>query len=107
MTQRPPLRLAHDPEGAPAPVRESVRVARAAEILDCDASQVRRALADGQLAGHGLGKRGVRIYLDSIRAYQEGRPIGEVIHKPPTGKKAAKSAAHGEAVAFLSSMNLV
>jgi hypothetical protein len=102
----PHLRLAHDPESASL-IRASVRVRTAAAALDMDESQVRRLLEAGDLEGHGHGIRGVRIFVDSIRAYQEGRPLGGVIHKSPTGNKPAKSAAHGEAVAFLASMKLV
>lgn len=52
-------------------VRRSVRPATAAEMLDCDRSQVYKLIKGRELETHGLGKRGVRIYLDSIEAYRE------------------------------------
>jgi len=55
--------------------RDSARIKRVAEILDCDESDVRRLLDTGALEGHRLGTRGVRVYLDSVAAYQERRAI--------------------------------
>jgi excisionase family DNA binding protein len=54
-------------------VRPSARVSKIAELLDCDDSQVRRLVRSGRLQSHRIGKRGLRIYLDSVVEYQEWR----------------------------------
>lgn len=63
-------------------IRRSVRVAKVAEALDIDQSTVRRLLDRGDLEGHKVG-RGVRIYVDSVQAYQEEKRIA-----PPKPKEA-------------------
>lgn len=60
-------------EIVPSLVRNSARVATVARMLDCDASQVRRLIRCGALEFHRVGKRGIRIYLDSVAAYQEAQ----------------------------------
>lgn len=57
----------------PSLVRNSARVATVARMLDCDASQVRRLIRTGALEFHRIGKRGIRIFLDSVAAYQEAQ----------------------------------
>ncbi len=52
-------------------VRPSARVKRVAEMLDTEISTVYRLVHTGALQGHRLGKRGIRVYLDSIKAYQD------------------------------------
>jgi hypothetical protein len=54
-------------------VRPSARVANVAAVLDCDESNVRRLIDVGELQAHGLGKRGVRVFLDSVAAYQAAK----------------------------------
>lgn len=67
--------------------RVSARVKHVASILDCDESQIRRLIETGDLEAHRLGKRGVRVYLDSVEAYRArgaisaSRPTGQT-HKP-------------------------
>lgn len=68
------VRATFPADEAAAP-RRSARVATVAELLDCDPSDVRRMLRDGELEGHGKGIRGKRVYLDSVAAYQEARTI--------------------------------
>lgn len=78
MTAAPALRLvtAREEEAELAPgFRPSMRLQRVAELLDCDPSHLRQLLAAGDLEGHRIGKRGIRIYCDSVQAYQEGRPL--------------------------------
>lgn len=85
------LALALDPADAPRP---SARVATVAGILDCDESDVRRMVANGTLEAHGHGIRGIRVYLDSVRAYQDGKAIIPKGPKPkPRPKKSAVSGA--------------
>lgn len=71
--------MSHDgiPEGdsrvGTAEVRRSARVSTVARLLDCDESQVRRLVRAGTLEAHRIGKRGLRIFLDSVTTYQEAR----------------------------------
>jgi excisionase family DNA binding protein len=62
-------------------VRPSARVIRVMELLDVDESTVRRLIDRGEIEAHGVGKRGIRVYLDSVRDYQDARAI------PPKGGK--------------------
>lgn len=39
-------------------------------MLDADESQIRRLVDAGELEAHIIGKRGIRIYLDSVEDYQ-------------------------------------
>lgn len=66
MTLRPHLALS--PSDAPRP---SERVSVIAEMMGCDVTVVRRLISSGELETHGIGKRGVRVFLDSVRAYQD------------------------------------
>jgi len=50
--------------------RESRKVKTVCAMLEADESQVRRLVDEGKLEAHGLGKRGMRIYLDSVADYQ-------------------------------------
>jgi excisionase family DNA binding protein len=55
--------------------RASARVKHVAALLDCDESQVRRLIESGELEAHRIGKRGVRVYMDSVDTYRERRAI--------------------------------
>jgi len=59
-----------DSEAARA-VRPSARIKTVAKLLDCNQSQVRELVVIGALEAHRIGKRGWRIFLDSVAAYQE------------------------------------
>jgi excisionase family DNA binding protein len=89
-------------------VRASARVSRVAELLDCDESDVRRLIDRGELEAHGLGKRGVRVYLDSVIDYQAGRA-----RKPkravdkPRQHRSATHAAHLAAEAELRKAGII
>jgi excisionase family DNA binding protein len=90
------VRLAANPDDAPRP---SARLDTVAATLECDPSTVRKLLRRGLLQGHRVG-RGVRVYLDSVRAYQERTRIGgEDVAAAPARRLA--TAAHREAMAFL------
>jgi hypothetical protein len=105
MTRRPPLRLASTPTEieAAAASRPSWRVKRVAATLDCDGHTVRDLVRAGQLEAHGIGKRGLRIFADSVRAYQER------MRKPGKGRAATATqaspvtttASYKEAIAHL------
>ncbi len=113
MTLRPPIRLVRpaDDVAVNATHRPSVRVKKAAAILDCDAGRIYHMLKTGDLEGHHQGSRGLRVFADSIRSYQESQRI------VPTGEKRALKAearktpwrtpAHNEAVAFLRSQGIM
>lgn len=102
-----PPRLADDPA---AYVRPSARVARVAELLDCDPGDIRRLIATGHLEAHGKGTRGVRVFLDSVKAYQDGRPVvPKAIRpqvRPPKPKAPASTAAYRAAMAGLRSKGI-
>lgn len=71
-------------------IRPSIKVSTAANLIDCIQSQVRRLYYSGELEGHRVGKRGIRIYVDSLRAYQAHGAIGTPPQrKPPERKKAS------------------
>lgn len=104
MTARP--HLAADPASLPRP---SARVAHVAEVLDCDPSDVRRLISAGEIEIHRKGVRGIRVFLDSVRAYQErqSEPLPSrapaVIHKakaPATASSAAYRATMARAKAL-------
>lgn len=50
--------------------RPSRRVRTVAIMLDADETQIRRLVDAGELEAHIIGKRGIRIYLDSVEDYQ-------------------------------------
>jgi hypothetical protein len=106
MSLRPAL--AQDPA---AYVRPAARVATVAGLLDCHPGDVRRLVDDGELEAHGKGVRGIRVYLDSVRDYQDrrARPAkarqGQVIHKSKA-KSAASTAAFRAAMAGLQAKGL-
>lgn len=99
------LRLATIDDQPPA-LRASKRIAWVAAALDCDEKQIRALIDSGELEGHGIGKRGVRVYLDSVTAYQERNarqaksPTNPEV-KPPRRRAPASQAAHNSAMAYL------
>lgn len=89
--------------------RPSWRIKKVAAVLDCDLSQVSRMVKNRQLEAHKVGKRGVRVYVDSVRAYQAARPAGGSVVPLPTPKQQSRQAqaVQREACAFLKSLNLM
>jgi excisionase family DNA binding protein len=71
----------------PANVRPSARVAAVAELLDCHPTDIRRLVDNGELEAHRKGVRGIRVFLDSVRHYQERRTC-----LPKTARRAASPA---------------
>lgn len=91
-------------------IRESRKVATVAAALEIDESQVYRLIDAGELAAHGIGTRGVRVYLDSLEAYQAKRAIVPKGPRAPHRRPAAKpvnTIAHRRAMANLRRDNLV
>lgn len=95
-----------DPTSTPRP---SARVSTVVGLLDCDASQVRRLVADGELEAHTIGKRGVRIYLDSVADYQarQVRPAERSPKKAAPDRVRASTAAHRSAMAYLHTLKVL
>ncbi|MBR2813438.1 MAG: helix-turn-helix domain-containing protein [Reyranella sp.] len=88
----------------------SITVDRAAIMLGCDPSTVRKLLRRQQLTGHrvGLGDQpnGVRVHLESVRAYKRRHAIGGDPElpkppQPPRPPKRAEGADYREALAYL------
>lgn len=86
--------------GVPRPV---LRVSKVAALLDLDESQVRRLIETGQLHAHRIGKRGIRVFEDSIVRYQEAQHIvpPRVIAAEWRERKRQYSDAHLKAVESL------
>lgn len=90
--------------------RPSSRVRNVAVMLDADESQVRRLIKDGELKTHCMGKRGVRIYLDSVADYQrrKAREAAMAPEKPTVRRRrAVTTAAHKQALAQLRAAGLL
>jgi excisionase family DNA binding protein len=104
MTLRPALSAFDVPH-----VRASARVGTVAELLDCDERDVRRMISAGELEAHSKGKRGVRVYLDSVVAYQEGRTLRARRARVATvpNRSTVSSAAHREAMEGLRKSGIV
>ena len=51
--------------------RSAAKVKTVAALLDADPAIVRRLVNKGELESFTIGKRGVRIYLDSVADYQQ------------------------------------
>jgi hypothetical protein len=100
--------LAIDPALLPRP---SARVATVAELLDCDPGDIRRLIRDGELETHGKGKRGLRVYLDSVRDYQVRQARQTRPRSPDAGalrrRAPASTAAHLAAMASLRAKGIV
>lgn len=86
---------------APDRPRESISVQRVAKILGCHDSEVRKLVADGDLQGWTLGKRSIRIFLDSVTSYQQRqlRPATAKTQAAPAAKRrTVTNAAHENAM---------
>lgn len=94
-------------------IRPSARVSTVAKMLDDEPSQIRRMVARGDLEAHREGKRGIRVFLDSVEAWQRGNRIhskkstGLAASAPPKPLSGATKAAHRHAVALLESMGIM
>ena len=98
----------NEPRAERAPVRPSARVSAVAQMMDCDQSQVRRLVKTGALESHRVGKRGLRIFLDSVSAYQESRT--ERIVRPREQKQQRRAIArksYKDALATLRARGLI
>lgn len=112
---RTPMPDGSHPRAAAAPLpapRPSAKVARVAAILACDDSRVRKLVRAGELEAHRVGLRGIRVYLDSVAAYQDARPVAPARARAPESppprrpRRAADIAAHEEALARLRALGV-
>lgn len=91
-------------------LRRSLRVAKVAEALDMEDAQVRKLVKSGDLEGHRVGKRGIRVYEDSVEAYRRRNHIGpNQVPQPETKRQQRRSgptAAAREAMAHLRSLGV-
>lgn len=116
-------------EAQRARLRPSVTVAKAAQDLSCDESTVRALLRGGDLEGHRIGKgacrkksgrkiepRGVRVFIDSIAAYQRRHALGdgeaseleeEAAPAPPQRRRRALTGPQAEAIAYLQGRGVI
>ncbi|WP_454018466.1 hypothetical protein [Azospirillum sp. Marseille-Q6669] len=104
------LRVAADPEQVDSlfGLERSVRVSTAATLLDADEWHIRKLLKDGELQGHRLGKRGVRILVSSIEDYRNrGKIANSGKRVPPKPKPTKASAAHLEALSYLQQLGIL
>jgi excisionase family DNA binding protein len=91
-------------------IRESRKVATIAAALEIDESQVYRLIDEGELEAHGVGTRSVRVYLDSLEAYQAKKAIVPKSPKAPRGRpktNPVNTAAHRRAMTYLRHHKLV
>jgi excisionase family DNA binding protein len=85
--------IAADPAAMP---RRALRVSRVCEILDCGQSEVYRLIRHGQLEAFTIGRRGKRVYADSLEDFQcrqTVKPTFEAADAPVVRKRAACSTA--------------
>lgn len=81
---------------------QSARVRHVANLLDCDDSQIRRLVANGELEAHNVGRRGVRIFLSSVKDYQDRKIMPAAPYlRPAAPRRKASSSAHRAAMAEL------
>lgn len=89
-------------------VRESIRVRTVCDMLDMHRSQVYRACDAGDFEWHGVGRRGRRIYKDSVLAYQRRRNGAPASAPPAAPKKIrVKNPGHNAAMDFLKDKGLL
>lgn len=93
-------------------IRPSARVRAVADMLGDDPSHIRRMVKAGDLQAHRHGKRGIRIFLDSVEAYQRDQTINGQSRAakncaPPKVMSGATKTAHRHAVNFLESIGLM
>jgi excisionase family DNA binding protein len=90
----------------PYGVRAVLRAKTVAEILDAHVSTVYKLLEAGKLEGHRVGSD-IRVYADSLKAYQEGMEIQSTRrNRPQKTQQRTQTAAHKEALMFLRSVGV-
>ena len=80
--------------------RPSASARQVASIIGCSPLQVRKMVASGELEGWTLGKRAIRVFLDSVADYQDRATVRPVVNTQTVvarSRRAAASAATLEA----------
>lgn len=91
--------------------RPSIRVRTAASLLDVHLSVIYKMVHKGELSAFRIGTKGIRIFADSLRSYQERNKI--VAQKElqqassVKGRRKWVSREHQEAMAYLRSLGVV
>lgn len=104
------LRLALDADMVAAGLqRPSLRVSKVASLLEVDVSTVYKMIRSGQIKAHKIGKRGLRVFADSVRDFQENNCADTVSETKKNNAKTSsntpwRSQAYKESVAYLQSM---
>ncbi|MFY9287652.1 MAG: helix-turn-helix domain-containing protein [Alphaproteobacteria bacterium] len=92
----------------PSNHRPSIRVAKAAAILEVNISTIYRLIRTGILEAHRVGTRGVRVFADSLRRYQEEGKISSSQDSKSTFRESktitSSNPAYRDAVAYLQSI---
>lgn len=107
------VRLVAPPSIEAPIVRPSAKVATVAQLLEDDPRQVRRMVARGDLEAHRVGKRGIRVFLDSVEALQRDQALKaqktpqDAPAPPPRTLTGATRTAHVHAVRDLQRLGLV
>lgn len=84
--------------------RPSMRVSKAAYLVEVDVATIYRAVRAGDIEAHIVGKRGIRVYADSLADYQRRNHIAPQPQSKPSRRNAQSrvpSQQHREAEAFL------
>lgn len=91
--------------------RPSIRVRTAASLLDVHSSVIYKMVRKGELAAFKIGAKGIRIFADSLRSYQENNriiPRKELRQTTAVnGKRSWVSREHQEAMAHLRSLGII
>lgn len=92
-----------------AGVRPAAKISTVAEMLEVDHGTVRKMINRGELQAFTLGKRAIRVFLDSVAAYQDGQFIKSQpeVREERRRRRLANSAAHKAAVAGLQAAGIL
>lgn len=92
-----------------AGVRAAAKVKSVADLLDVDASVIRKMIGRGELEAFTIGKRGVRVFLDSVAEYQriQSREPRPVVAERRRLQKRRHSADHEAAMKNLRDLGLI
>lgn len=85
--------------------RPAMPAKRAAETIGCDLSRIYKLMRQGKLEGYRDG-RAVRIFADSIAAYQARDAISAPATPPPRHTPKASHKAHAAAIQALRGMGI-
>lgn len=89
--------------------RVRLGIQQAAKLLDMNHGHLRREIMRGKIEAFRVGKRGIRIFLDSLLAYQQQRQIvpKNDAAEPALSRRQRASSAHLAAMARLHKLGIV